>query len=63
MHADTYKPILSVQILPMETVDRFVPGKTYSPLRNSGHNSRPRGKTEASLKALAIVYLIANLAA
>ena len=31
MDPDTHKPILSVQILPTNKSDQFVPGQSYSP--------------------------------
>ena len=40
MKPDTYKPTLSVRILPKSKEDQFVPGEKYSP-RTEG-NSAPR---------------------
>ena len=37
MKPDTYKPTLSVQVLPKSKEDQFVPGEKYSPRR--GDNS------------------------
>ena len=37
MKPDTYKPTLSVQVLPRSKEDQFVPGEKYSP--RAGGNS------------------------
>ena len=57
MKPDTYKPTLSVQILPKSKEDQFVPGEKYSP--RTGDSSTARTTTVTITILLPIVLLSA----
>ena len=48
MKPDTYKPTLSVQVLPKSKEDQFVPGEKYSP-RTGGNSAAKTTITIAML--------------
>ena len=50
MKPDTYKPTLSVQVLPKSKEDQFVPGEKYSP--------RTGGNSATTTTALTIAMLL-----
>ena len=50
MKPDTYKPTLSVQVLPRSKEDQFVPGEKYSP--------RTGGNSATTTTALTIAMLL-----
>ena len=50
MKPDTYKPTLSVQVLPRSKEDQFVPGEKYSP--------RTGGNSATTTTALTIAILL-----
>ena len=58
MKPDTYKPTLSVQILPKSKEDQFVPGEKYSPRMEGSSATRPSDTIAALPTALAAMSFL-----
>ena len=56
MKPDTYKPTLSVQVLPRSKDDQFVPGEAYAPRTGK---SRAAAENAASFPLVLIILSVA----
>ena len=57
MKPDTYKPTLSVQVLPTSKEDQFVPGETYAPRTGKSSAAASPSATRTLLPLLLLLPL------